>query len=107
LPVGDGGLRLDGGAVAGEDVALVPVRRGGVDQLPYPVGERLQGRRLERVHPALAQRVHRDEACAGERLEVFGGLRLPQPGALGQLADRPGPFRQELDDAPPSGVPER
>jgi hypothetical protein len=77
------------------------VRPGGLDQLPHLVDERRQRRRLECVDPPLPERTDRDKACAGEGLEVLGGLRLTQAGELGQLTDRSGAFGEELDDAPP------
>jgi hypothetical protein len=97
-------LRVDGRLVAGDDIALARVLGRGLDQRPQPGRERVQRPGLDRVDAALAEREHRDEAGAGEGLQVLGGLRLPEPGQLSQLADRPGPLGKKLDDAPPRVV---
>jgi hypothetical protein len=104
VPVGERGLRLDGGAVALEDVALTAVHRR---QLPQPPREVRERRGLESVDAALSQRVDGDEARAGEGLQVLGCLRLTGAGQLGQFTDGAGPLGEQLDDAPPGGVPQR
>jgi hypothetical protein len=103
-PVRGGGLRFDRGLVARQDVAFAGVRLDGADQFPQPFHESGERACFDRVDPALPQRGNGDEPGAGEGLQVLGGLRLPQAGELGQLADGPRPLREELHDAPPRRV---
>ena len=104
LPVRHRGLRLDGVAVARDHVALVRVRVDPLHQLAQPALERRQRRGLDRVDAPLPEREDGDQAGAGQRLQVLRGLRLPEAGRLGELADRPGPLGEELHDAPARAV---
>ena len=78
VAVGARGLGLDGRAVAGDDVALARVVAGG--RRPARAGGARAPRagRLEGVDATVAEREDGDQPGAGQRLEVLGGLRLPQ-----------------------------
>jgi hypothetical protein len=71
-----------------------------------PSAELTEGLAVERIDSTLTERVHRDQACSLQRLEVLGRLWLAQAKLLGNLADRPRRGVQKLDDSQAIGLAE-